>query len=491
MGTDEGDAMTRPLCVDLDGTLIATDTLWESLLLLMKRRPLVLIRLLVSLVGGGRAAFKQKMADAVLPDPATLPYRPEVLAFIAEARSAGRSTHLVTAADERIARSVADHLGVFDSYSGTSAGRNLKGRRKRDYLEERFGARSFDYIGDSSADLVVWELAGRAYMVNVSPSVKSKARRLGEPVEVCPRAPFRLKPWIKELRPHQWMKNVLLFVPAILAHRYTELAILRDLILAFFAFSFCASSVYVANDLLDLESDRQHRSKKNRPLASGALTIPQGMALGVAALVAGLGISYFTLSTSFTLAVLGYIALTTVYTVYLKQKLLLDVIVLALLFTYRVIAGSIAVDVVVSSWLLAFSLFFFSGLAFVKRLGELTALSAKQMESVPGRNYQVVDLDIVKSLGPACGVASVLVMCLYINSAEVKELYTNYQLLYLIAPVLLYWIGRVWFLAGRGMLDDDPVVFAIRDRVSIMSGILAAGLLAAARLDGWPMFWAS
>ncbi len=470
--------------MDLDGTLIATDVLWESVLLLVRKAPTALLAAPFWALEG-RATFKRRLAEHVQPNPAALPYRAEVVQLVEAARRDGRKVLLVTASDQAVADAVAEHLGLFDEALGSDGQRNLKGTKKGQYLAERFGKGGFDYAGDSSADLGVWSQAHRGHAVAASPSTVRRARAEGN-VEPLPLVtPGSLRAAIRALRPHQWAKNVLLFVPAILAHRYRDPGVLFHLVLAFFSFSLCASSVYVLNDLLDLESDRQHRSKKRRPLASGALSIPSGIALGIGALAAGLGVAVVWLPLGFQLALLGYLALTTAYSVFLKRKLLLDVIMLALLFTYRVLAGGIAVNVDVSFWLLAFSLFFFTGLAFVKRYSELVALQEKELAWVPGRNYTVIDLDLVRSIGPASGIASVLVMCLYLNSPEVRELYAQPEVLILIAPVLLYWISRIWFLAGRNELDDDPVVFAIRDRVSLLTGAIVALLVLIARFP-WP-----
>jgi len=307
---------------------------------------------------------------------------------------------------------------------------------------------------------------------------------------VSERAPSsgRLRPWIRTLRPHQWAKNTLLFVPAILAHRYDDLALIADLGVAFVSFSACASAVYALNDVLDLDADRKHRTKRNRPLASGALSVRSVIALALASLAASVVLAGLVLRAEFLKVIAGYFAISLLYATYLKRMLLIDVITLALLFTYRVIAGGIAASVEVSFWLLAFSLFFFTGLAFAKRYGEIRSLAepsgtSRSAETVPGRDYRVHDLEIIRAIGPACGVAAVLVLCLYIHGPEVTKLYRHEELLYFIAPVLLYWIGRVWFLAGREELDDDPVVFALRDPASIASGSLIAALVIAARLS--------
>jgi 4-hydroxybenzoate polyprenyltransferase len=471
----------RPLCLDLDGTLIASDALWESILLLVKARPF-LVPILPFWVLTGRAGFKHRLADLVLPNPATLPYRGEVLEYAGKAKAEGRPVILVTASDQRIANAVAAHLGLFDEAIGTDGGRNLKGKNKLAYLEQRFGAKGYDYAGDSEADLVLFASAARGILVSASASTVAKAKAAGEIEELVPRQAKTLKAIVKALRPHQWMKNSLLFVAAILAHKYTDLTVMAHALAGFAAFSLVASSVYVLNDLLDLESDRQHRTKKNRPFASGKLSIPFGLFLGTVVVIAGLSIAVMFTSPIFCAVLLGYLGLTTAYSVYLKRKLIVDVLTLAGLFTYRVIAGGVAADVPVSFWLLSFSMFFFSGLAFVKRYSEVVAIMSKDQKRVPGRNYWVEDLDIIKTVGPACGLMAVLVFCLYINSPKVLELYPRPEALWLIAPVMLYWITRIWFLAARNQLDDDPVVFALSDRISHLAALVTGACILAAKL---------
>lgn len=471
----------RPLCVDLDRTLIATDVLWESFLLLLKNHPFAVFLLPFWLMKG-RAVMKRRIADRVSPDPAALPYRPEVLAYLKGIKEEGRTLHLVTASDQRIADAVAEHLGIFDDAFGSDGTTNLKARNKQAHLLERFGEGRFDYIGDSPSDLIIWKCAGRSICVAASDATLAKAKGQG-PVEVVAlEEQKKLKALVKALRPHQWLKNTLLFVAAILAHKYTDLSVMVKAAGGFAAFSLVASSVYVLNDLLDLESDRQHRTKKNRPFAAGRLSIPFGLVLAPTVAVAGIAISLVMTPLPFTAVLGGYLLLTTAYSIYLKRKLIVDVLTLAGLFTYRVIAGGVAADVPVSFWLLGFSMFFFTGLAFVKRYSEVVAIMGRDQSKVPGRNYWVADIDIIKAVGPACGLMAVLVFCLYINSPKVAELYPRPEALWLIAPVMLYWITRIWFLAARNQLDDDPVVFALSDRVSHLAAVVSGACILAAKM---------
>ncbi|MEM7679172.1 MAG: UbiA family prenyltransferase, partial [Myxococcota bacterium] len=337
----EASADRRPLCVDLDGTLIATDMLWESFLLLLKSKPWLLLVVPVWF-SQGKAKMKRRLVELVQPDPAALPYRPEVLAYITAAKDAGRPAHLVTASDQRLADRVQQHLQIFDEAIGSDGTTNLKGANKAALLESRFGRGAYDYVGDSSADAAPWEAAHTAIAVDPRSGIAQKARRANPRVEVItPKMQSTPKAMMKALRPHQWLKNVLLFVAPILAHR-TELALWLQVLLGFVAFSLTASSVYILNDLLDLESDRQHRTKRHRPFAAGALSIPAGLALFPVVLLGGLVTSAVFLPWMFTAALIGYWALTTAYSFYLKRKMMVDVLTLAALFTYRVLSGGLA-----------------------------------------------------------------------------------------------------------------------------------------------------
>ena len=478
---DDASPSTTPLCVDLDGTLVATDALWESILLATRAQPTTLFRLLGWLMSG-RAHLKRQLAERVVPDVTTWPYRPEVVTAIEQARTASRPVLLVTASDQKIADAVSDHLKLFDEAAGSDGTTNLKGGAKHKFLQARFGEGGYDYIGDSDADVPVWAGARRAMVVSSSRGVMEKASQVANAQEVPTEAVSTPMAMLRAIRPHQWTKNLLLFVPAVLAHKIGLLEVTSHVAIAFVAFGLCASAVYVINDLLDLESDRLHPSKRRRPFAAGHLSIPTGVAMASVCALGGVGLAAVLLPTPFVAALLGYLAITTAYSVYLKRQMLVDILVLALLYTYRVIAGGLAVDVPVSFWLLAFSMFFFTSLAFAKRYSELTRLRNANGEDAPGRGYSVVDLEIVRSVGPATGLIAVLVFALYIHSPKVRTLYERPMLMWAICPLLMYWIVRVWFLAGRERLDDDPIVFAVRDPVSYVVGVLTAVCLVLATL---------
>jgi len=469
-----------PLCVDLDGTLVATDTTVEGLLEVLKAAPWRLFTIIAMLMNG-RPALKRYVASKTAIDASALPYREEVLTEMRDARADGRHVILVTASDQSTADAVAGHLGLIDEAVGTHTDTNLKASRKAEYLVSRFGAGGFSYVGDASADLPVWEAAGEAIMVAPSASTRRRAEHAVPRSRVLVERPSKLRAAIKELRPHQWAKNVLLFVPLYFAHQYTNLALVFTAVMAFLSFSFAASSIYVLNDLVDLPADRLHRSKRNRPLAAGALSIADGIALSFLSLLASIGLALMFVNAKFLLVVFGYVVLTTAYSFFLKQRMIVDVLTLASLFTYRVMAGGVAVSVPLSEWLLAFSIFFFTSLAFVKRYSELIQIKADGRQSIKGRNYRPADMPIIVAAGLASGFLAVLVFALYINTPTIISYYPRFQVLWGICLVLVYWIMRIWFLAARDEMHDDPVLFAVKDRISILAGIVVVVCLFVAR----------
>jgi len=466
--------------VDLDGTLLATDTMAEGFLGLLKTAPWKVFGALAALTSG-RPKLKRYLAQHAPVDPATLPYREEVLEEMRQARYDGRQVLLVTASDQATADAVAGHLELFDEAIGSDGENNLKASRKADFLLSRFGSGGFQYLGDSSADLPIWKAANEATMVWPSSRTRKSAEQLVPKVTVLSERPNKWKAAVRELRPHQWAKNVLLFVPLYFSHQYTDLSLVFTAVMAFLSFSFCASSIYVWNDLVDLPSDRQHRSKRKRPLAAGALSIPGGIVLSAASLALSMTLATVFVNPAFVLVLLGYLALTTAYTFVLKQKMIVDVLTLATLFTYRVMAGGVAVDVPLSPWLLAFSIFFFTSLAFVKRYAELIQIKGDSAQSLKGRNYVPADIPIIASAGPAAGLLAVLVFALYINSPAMVVYYSRPEALWGICLILVYWIMRIWFLAARDRMHDDPVLFAVKDKISLVAGALVVVCLLAAR----------
>jgi 4-hydroxybenzoate polyprenyltransferase len=468
-----------PLCVDLDGTLVATDTLWESLLVCLRTRPAALLRLPLWLLAG-RSRLKAELTRAAPPDVPGLPYREEVVAYLREARAAGRPVTLATAQDRSVADAVAAHLGLFSAVIASDAGRNLKGARKREALEAAYGERGYEYLGDAAADVAVWEGAARASWVGLPPALERQVAARVPVGRRFERARASLATWLRALRVHQWVKNVLVFVPLVMAHRLSEPALAGRAALAFACLCLCASSVYVVNDLMDLAADRRHPTKRRRPFAAGHLSIPAGLATAPLLAGAALALSLAFLPLLFTGTLVAYLALSSLYTFALKRLAIADVIFLAGLYSLRVLAGGFATGVEVSPWLIAFSLFFFLNLAFLKRYADLRLVARGNGRGSPGRDYALEDAPLLLSLGPAAGYMAIVVLALYIQSAKVVTLYSRPVLLWLLIPLLAYWISRVWLVAHRGGMSDDPIVFTTRDAPSWGVAALAAGVLALA-----------
>lgn len=463
------------LCVDLDGTLSRTDTLIEILLMLVKQKPLAVLLLPFWLMRG-RAAFKAAIARAVRFDPEALAYNEELVDWLRTEKAAGRRIVLATAADERIARSIAEHLGIFDDVIASEGTANRKGKAKAEALREAYGA--FVYVANSDVDVPVWEAAEEAVLVAGSPASGKRltkrvafARVFGPSSE---RPAWRL--WARQLRVHQWAKNALIFVPLILAHQVANPEKLTLAVMAFLAFSLCASSVYVLNDLLDLGSDRRHATKKNRPFAAGALPLETGFVAIPILLLPAFAIA-LAIDIGFAAVLAGYCGLTLAYSLELKRQAVVDVFMLAGLYTIRLFAGGVVAGVHLSPWLLAFSIFLFLSLAIVKRVGELQGLPPDSVRALHGRGYGRDDLPILTALGVAAGYASVVIFALYINSPVARTLYPSHAYLWLFIPLILFWISRVWLLTWRGEMHDDPIVFALKDRVSQLTALAAAGFL--------------
>ncbi|MGH7320990.1 MAG: UbiA family prenyltransferase [Candidatus Rokuibacteriota bacterium] len=458
-----------PLAVDLDGTLLRTDVFWESLVALLRRNPL-LLALLPYWALRGRAALKHEVARRVSLDVARLPYHEELLAFLREEHRGGRPLALTTAADGSIARRIADHLALFSRVFASDGRVNVKGDGKLEALRDAYGDRGFDYAGNARADLPVWRGARAAILVGVSGALSRRVRRVSLVTHEFTGRGRRMGAALRALRPRHWVKGLLVFVPLVTAHRLTDLAAMRDAALAFAAFALVASSVYLLNDLLDLESDRHHPQKRFRPLASGQLPIPTAMAIIPVLVTAAVLISAF-LPPQFWALLGAYAVASTLYSFVAKTLVLVDIVLLALLYGVRVLAGGAATSILISPWLVAFSGFIFLSLAFVKRVSELRGLRENGRKAARGRGYLADDLEQLASFGAASGNVAVLVFALYINSPEVRLLYASPGILWLATPLLLYWISRVWLLAHRGQIPEDPVLWVIRDPVSYLVGL--------------------
>ena len=459
-----------PLVVDLDGTVVRTDLLLESVLALLRRKPQYVFILLAWLLQG-KANFKHQVARRAALDVSILPYRAELLDYIKTQRAEGRMIILATACDMQIARQVADHLKLFDSVLASDGTSNLSGESKRDRLVNEFGEKGFDYAGNQRDDLAVWASARKAIMVNPARFVRSHIASVAQVDLVFEDRKRGFVDHLKPLRPQHWLKNILVFVPLLAAQRLFETDLLGKALLAFFGFGCFASAGYLLNDLLDLSEDRHHPQRRFRPFAAGDVPLLYGLLLILALL--GLGGLIGLMVSPRLLSILWiYFVLTLTYSFYLKKVVLLDVIVLAGLYAVRILAGSAAVAIWPSRWLLEFSTLLFFSLALVKRYGELMIMRKIDGDGAKVRGYELSDAELLAAMGIASGYLAVLVLALYINSDTAHVLYGRYKLMLLLCPVLFYWINHIWLIAHRGMMPDDPVVFAMSDRISRILGLL-------------------
>ena len=467
----------QPLCVDLDGTLVRTDTLYESLIAAAQKWP-GFLRALAALPAG-KARFKAVVAELGPLDASLLPYNDALLAYLAKEKQEGTRLVLATAANRRIAEAVNGHLNLFDDVIASDEIQNLRGETKARVLTERFGKRGFRYAGNDRADLPVWREASSAVLVNTSSNV-SKAAAGVAPIEaVFQDKRSLLRALFRALRPYQWSKNFLVFVPILTAHAERDLHSWFFALLTFLAFCSVASANYLVNDLLDLPADRNHLRKRNRPLASGALPIAIGFPLII--LLYGVGAVFAQLSTVSYLIAL-YVAVTTIYSWKLKKLPLIDFFTLSGLYTLRLFAGGRASGHPVSLWLLAFSSFLFLSLALVKRVAELKTTEVGG--TLRQRAYAFEDTQSLEVMGIASSFASTLVLTLYIQTdASVQQLhYERPELLWMIVPLMLFWQCRLWLSTARKYMQDDPIVYAARDWVSWIVGICILASMALARL---------
>jgi 4-hydroxybenzoate polyprenyltransferase/phosphoserine phosphatase len=477
MDVDRGRSPHRPavVCVDLDGTLIAGDLFFESALLLVTQRPWLIV-MLVAWTLRGKAHLKRQIALRVAIRADELPYRAEILEQLRTAHARGDRLVLATGSDEIYARQVCDHLGFFAHVMGSDGRSNLTGRRKARRLVEEFGEGQFHYFGNDWSDVSVWRVAASATVVAAPSRLVRYARARLNMRESLSERPSRVKAMLRAMRPHQWAKNLLIFVPLITSHQLGNVEKLAAAAMAFVAFGFCASAIYIVNDLLDIQSDRAHPRKRFRPFAAGDLSVPTGAVMAAGLLVLSASVAAALGSAAYAAVLAVYLVTTTLYSVRLKREPVLDVFVLASLYVVRVIGGAMAIDVELSNWLLGFGLFIFLSLAFVKRYTELVA----QNGNMPGRGYTAGDHAWMISIGISAGYMAVVILALYVDSNDVAALYTRPRALWLLCPVILFWITRMWFRAGRQQVHDDPVLEALRDPVSYVCALTIAGALVAA-----------
>ena len=467
-------ATERPLCVDLDGTLVKTDTLVDALLVMVRTHSHDLVHL-PRWAMQGKAIFKRNVTERVALDVAHLPYNKPLLAYLEQQRGLHRNLYLATGADGALARRVADHLGIFTDVLASDGATNLTGHNKLSAFTRRFGEGGFDYIGNARADLPLLAHAGAAMVANPDASLRQavRGRRFAVAEQFLDRRPLASS-LRRALRLHQWAKNVLIFVPLLLAHELHTGPMLRGL-LAFFSFSLCASGTYVLNDLLDIEADRRHPRKRNRPFAAGDMQGKTGLLLAAGLLLASLALAA-VLPGMFLVWLLVYLAVTLSYSFYFKRKVIVDVVLLSGLYTLRLLAGAAADNVIISPWMAAFAIFLFLSLAMVKRFAELQNIRAAGQLPSNGRGYLLSDTEQMRAFGTSSAYASVVVFALYINGLGAAGLYAHPQRLWLITPLMILWISRVWLLASRGELDEDPVIFAVTDRLSLLLGVAAVAV---------------
>lgn len=477
-GSDK--AVLPPLYVDVDGTLTYSDLLFESFLLLIKRNPLYVFLCCFWLLRG-RSHLKAEIARRVNLDVSLLPYNEPFLAFLQQQHALGRRLILASASHRILVQEVADHLGLFSDVIASDDEHNLKSSAKLRAIKQHVGSGPFAYAGNDMADLAVWHDASEMIVVNATRPVIDRVATMGEAALILPGRPFQVRHVARALRLHQWAKNLLLFLPLLAAH---ELSVDKwsSTFVGFIALGLCASATYVINDLLDLASDRAHQRKRNRPFASSVLSIPNGMALVVLLLPLSLWLAW-QVSAAFMQFLLLYIVITLIYSAKLKQLPFVDVMVLAFLYTYRILAGGLTADVEISNWLLAVSLFMFLSLALVKRCAELEFMNEAGRTSVKGRGYRNTDLPYLISMGISSGFMAVMVLALYIDSQAGDVLYASAELLWWVLPVVLIWLMRLWIKVSRMEIHDDPVHFAITDAKSWAAGLLIGCIIIAASFE--------
>ena len=463
-----------PLCVDLDGTLVKSDTLYDSLLVLARTRPARVLQL-VGRLFRGKAAFKAFVTDSVSLDVAHLPYNRKLLVYLQEEHQRGREIYLATGADERLAHRIAAHLGFFSGVLGSDGETNLTGNHKLDRLSRHLNC-PFSYIGNASPDLPLLAGSREPMVANPTPRLRAKMHAQGiRPAREFEERVNPLKSLIRAIRIHQWSKNILVFVPLLLGHDLRLNSILSAVV-AFFCFSLLASATYIVNDLLDIEADRRHPRKRRRPFASGDLSAVAG--LGIVVVFLGFSLAGARLlPAAFVGWLLLYLVSTLAYSFYLKRVPIVDVLVLSGLYTVRLLVGGAATGTPISHWLAGFSAFLFLSLALVKRFAELENLRASSLQPRNGRGYLLGDIEQLRSFGTAASYAAVVIFSIYISGHDVMEHYARPHDLWLAVPLLLLWLSRVWLLASRGELNEDPVVFAFTDRMSLVIGAFMAGVV--------------
>ena len=469
--------MGRPLVVDLDGTLSKLDSLHESALSTLAKAPLKLIQILVLGLFKGRAWVKAELAAYLDTDISHEPYNSEVLELIRKRKTNGDLVVLATGANQSVAQQHSGALGEFAEVLSSDRSLNLTGNAKAQALVQRFGEGGYDYVGNSTSDIVVWRYAHTAYVVSGSRRLIKAATKAAQEISVIHDGKKRIPRFLAQLRPHQWVKNLLVFVPFLLSHEPFSQNSISKLLLAFAAFSLVASAVYVINDLFDRGNDRKHSLKKSRPIAAGLITVPEAIGLSIL-LLSGGAFAALYVSPSYLGFLGGYFLVTTIYTFWGKRQVVLDVVLLAMLYTSRVFGGMLALDLEFSFWLFSFSIFTFLSLAFLKRFSELLSTKSAFTTNrlIAGRGYGAEDQIAVSIMGIASSYTAALILALYLNSAEVSKMYLHPNYLWFMLPVFVFWFSRIWILGFRGLVDSDPVFFAVRDRITYVVAALTVAV---------------
>ena len=461
-----------PIVVDLDGTLIYSDILIETSISCVKSSFGKFLKSIFLLFIKGKAAFKEVISNNSDINIEALPYNKELIKWLINQKENGRRIVLCTGSNYLYAKKIANHLGIFDEVIASDGTQNLVGVKKAEFLLNRFGESCFDYVGNSKKDIPVWNVSKNIILVNCSAALTRKMNSIKIPELSFPSEKITIFTLFRAIRVHQWLKNILLFAPMIASHMLFDFVAFKSTLVAFLAFSGYASAIYILNDLLDLDNDREHPRKKNRPFASGKLPIHFGFVIMPILIISSTLIG-LSLGSMFMLTLTSYLALTTLYSFILKPIILVDVITLAMLYTIRIIAGGAAISILpLSPWLLAFSVLLFLSLAIVKRYAELEIQAVEGNIKIKGRGYYTSDASLIQSIGVASSFGSILVFILYLNSPEVIQLYNSPNLIWFCIPILIYWQSWMWLNAHRGQMHDDPIMFSIKDKPSIISGIL-------------------
>ena len=457
--------MKKILVVDLDDTLIFSDMLHETFWAAFSNDYRIPIKSVTWLIRG-KEKLKNKLGISAEINVENLPYNNDVINYIKKHRKQGGYTALVSASNQAVAEKIAKFLNLFDEVKGSSENLNLKGHAKAKFLITRFGVKNYDYMGDSLNDLPIWKNANKAITVNANSSTIKECEKINSNYhhlksELSQNIFFN---YLKVIRTYQWIKNILVFVPMFAAHQLTKDNFI-DSSLAFIAFCLIASSVYVINDLFDLNADRAHPIKKLRPFAIGTIPIKNGLIIFLLLFVPGIVIS-FIIEFYFFLLVLIYFTLSFLYSIVFKKKVILDICILGILYTFRIVGGGFTTEIQLSFWLLAFSIFLFLSLAAIKRQSELVDLKNRKRINIIGRGYLTNDLPIISTIAISSGFISVLLAGLYINSPDVLALYSKPWTLGVASIILLFWIMNIVFASSRGLVNDDPIIYAIKDNTS-------------------------